>query len=78
MKKRSREAEWNERPERTVGVDLGDRSSHYCVLNEDGEAMEEGRVRTSKEAFRKHWEGKGQQRIVMDCSTPAAPASPSS
>ena len=36
MKKHSKEAEWKERPNRTVGVDLGDRFSRYCVLNEDG------------------------------------------
>lgn len=55
MKKsiRERESEWKQRPDRTVGVDLGDRFSHYCVLNGDGEVLEEGRVRTSEEAFRR-------------------------
>jgi hypothetical protein len=27
----------------TVGVDLGDQWSHYCILDEDGEITEEGR-----------------------------------
>ena len=57
MKKHSREAEWKERPDKTVGVDLGDRFSRYCVLNRDGEVIEEGRVRTNEEALRLHWEG---------------------
>jgi transposase len=69
MKKNSRESEWKERPERTVGVDLGDRFSHYCVLNRDGEVIEEGRVRTNEEAFRRHWEGEPRQRIAMETGT---------
>jgi hypothetical protein len=56
MKKSSRETEWKERPDRTVGVDLGDRFSRYCVLNSDGEVIEEGRVRTNEESLRRHTE----------------------
>ena len=71
MKKtiRERESEWKEKPDRTVGVDLGDRFSHYCVLNGDGEVMEEGRIRTSEGAFRRHWEAEPRQRIVMETGT---------
>ena len=71
MKKsiRERESEWKQRPDRTVGIDLGDRCSHYCVLNGDGEVMEEGRVRTSEEAFRRHWEAEPRQRMVMETGT---------
>jgi len=32
----------------TVGIDLGDRKSHYCVLNRKGEMVEEGQVRTRR------------------------------
>jgi transposase len=69
MKKGSRETDWKPRPKWTVGVDLGDRFSRYCVLNEDGEVMEEGRVRTSAEAFRRHWEGEPRQRVVLETGT---------
>lgn len=71
MKKtiREKESEWKEKPNRTVGVDLGDRFSHYCVLNGDGEVMEEGRIRTSEEAFRRHWEAEPRQRIIMETGT---------
>lgn len=72
MKKSSRSkrsAEWKERPVITVGLDLGDRFSHYCMLNQDGEVMEEGRVRTSEEALRRHFEGEPRQRIAMECGT---------
>jgi hypothetical protein len=48
MKKNNRETEWKERPGQTVGIDLGDRFSHYCVLNQEGEVVEEGRMRTSE------------------------------
>jgi len=69
MKNHSKENAWKARPEQTVGVDLGDRFSHYCVLNGDGEVTEEGRIRTSEEGFRQHWEGEARQRIVMETGT---------
>lgn len=31
-------------PEMTIGIDLGDRYSRFCVLDESGEIVEEGRV----------------------------------
>jgi hypothetical protein len=33
----------------TIGLDLGDRSSCYCVLNDRGEVIREGSVSTNKE-----------------------------
>jgi transposase len=69
MKNHSKESSWKARPEQTVGVDLGDRFSHYCVLNRDGEVMEEGRIRTTEEGIRQHWEGEARQRIVMETGT---------
>lgn len=71
MKKGSREteAQWKPRPDRTVGVDLGDRVSRYCGLNGDGEGIEEGQVRTSEAGFRRQWEGEPRQRIVMETGT---------
>ena len=69
MKKSNREAEWKERPNQTVGVDLGDRFSHYCVLNNDGEVVEEGRIRTNEEKFRLHFEGEPRERIVIESGT---------
>ena len=35
------------KPDRSVGLDLGDRFIHYCVLNQEGEVIEEGRIRTA-------------------------------
>jgi activator of 2-hydroxyglutaryl-CoA dehydratase len=32
----------------TVGIDLGDRSSRYCILDEAGEVVSEGSLLTTK------------------------------
>jgi activator of 2-hydroxyglutaryl-CoA dehydratase len=34
---------------RTIGLDLGDRSSRYCLLDEQGDVIQEGSVATTKE-----------------------------
>jgi hypothetical protein len=36
----------------TIGLDLGDRSSAYCVLNEAGEIVLEHKLATTPEAMR--------------------------
>jgi transposase len=36
---------------RTVGIDLGDRSSRYCILDEQGEVLAEGSVATTPKGF---------------------------
>ena len=36
----------------TIGVDLGDRSSAYCILNEAGEIVLEHKLATTPEACR--------------------------
>src|ERR1039458_5973172 len=35
----------------TVGIDLGDKSSRYCVLDEAGEVVSEDQVPTTKAGF---------------------------
>ena len=39
MKKVTRGTSQMEQPEINVGLDLGDRLSHYCMHNEDGDAV---------------------------------------
>ena len=39
----------------TIGIDLGGRSSSYCVLDESGSVLEEGTVETGIEAFEKRF-----------------------
>ena len=67
MKKVSRIATRMEKPQITVGLDLGDRFSHYCMLNEDGDAIETGRIQTTEEALRRHFEGEPRMRIALEC-----------
>ena len=50
----------------TIGIDLGDQWSHYCVLDEVGEITEEGRFRTTPEALSKHFDGVPQAGIAME------------
>ena len=38
-------------PALTIGLDLGDRNSWYCVLDESGQIQLEQRVRTTGDAF---------------------------
>ena len=40
---------------KVIGIDLGDRRSHYCVLNEDGIVIEEGAVQSTPAAFSKQF-----------------------
>ena len=73
MKKRIRkgywEPEWNQKPSLTVGLDLGDRRSRYCMLNEDGEVVEEGSIATTEAGIRKQFEGEPEQRVAIECGT---------
>lgn len=57
------------KPAITVGLDLGDRYSHYCVLNEEGAVIEEGRMQSTEIAFRRHFEGEPRYRIALECGT---------
>ncbi len=54
----------------TIGLDLGDRSSFYCVLNESGEVILEERVTTSPEAMRKIFEKMPRSRMETGTHSP--------
>jgi transposase len=58
-----------DKPAITVGLDLGDRYSHYCLLNEEGEVAEEGRIQSIESAFRRHFQDEPRQRIALECGT---------
>lgn len=53
----------------TVGIDLGDRFSQVCVLDEEGEVVEESKIRTTEEAFRRRLEGMEPFLAVMEVGT---------
>lgn len=43
----------------TIGVDVGDRRSHYCVLDEAGEVVERGDFRTTPAGLKRMLDGRG-------------------
>jgi hypothetical protein len=69
MKKVSRVASREQKQEITIGLDLGDRFSHYCMLNSDGDAIESGRIQTTEEALRRHFEGEPTISFALECGT---------
>jgi transposase len=57
------------KPDITVGLDLGDRFIHYCMLNREGEMIEEGRMQSSEAALRKHFADEPMMRIAVEAGT---------
>jgi transposase len=57
------------RPEQTVGLDLGDRYSFYCVLTGDGDLVEEGRIQSTEAALLKQFGDDGRMRIALEAGT---------
>ena len=54
---------------RTIGMDLGDKTSRYCALN-DGEAVgEEGRVATTRKAMIEVFGSRPRCRIAIEVGT---------
>ena len=53
----------------TVGIDVGDQWSHYCMLSEEGSTIEEGRTWTTANALAKHFEGVPARRIAIENGT---------
>lgn len=54
---------------RTVGIDLGDRMSHYCILDEQGDLVSEGTLRTTEAGFREQFRRMARARIAMETGT---------
>jgi transposase len=53
----------------TIGMDLGDKTSRYCVLDDRGELAGEGSVATTKKAMAEKFGGLGRTRIAMEVGT---------
>src|SRR6476469_4467759 len=53
----------------TVGLDLGDRNSWYCVLDEAGQIQLEQRVRTNAKGLREVFTGMPRSRIALEIGT---------
>ena len=52
-----------------VGLDVGDRQSHYCVLDLSRGVVAEGVVKTTEASLRVLFEGKGRMRIALEAGT---------
>lgn len=66
--KREKAAE-AERVEYYIGIDLGDRKSNYCILDESGEILLEGHLPTTVEGFEKNFKALGRSRIALEVGT---------
>jgi transposase len=53
----------------TIGLDLGDKSSRYCVLGSDGRVMSEGSVATTRTAMARKFSGMGRCRMALEVGT---------
>ena len=57
----------NQLPSRTIGIDLGDRDSSYCILDNDGKMVEEGKILNERAALERSFGG-DPARIVLEAS----------
>jgi len=58
-----------ERGSRTIGMDLGDKASRYCVLDEQGEVTKEGSVATTKKAMTQVFGPMKRCRMALEVGT---------
>src|ERR1700682_5042258 len=69
MKKLSKPGE--QIPEETIGIDLGDKMSRYCVVNREGKVVEEGSFRNQASSLAKHFSGE-PRRIALEAGAQSA------
>ena len=53
----------------TIGMDLGDRNSRYCLLSDEGEILREGQVATTKTGMIETFSSLGRARIAIEVGT---------
>jgi transposase len=59
-----------EHPHMTAGLDIGDKYSYLCLTDQhSGEVMEEGRLRTTPEAFSRRFASEQPMRIAIEAGT---------
>ena len=56
----------------TVGVDLGDQWSHYCILDLEGETLAEGQLRTTPQDVAEFFQVLNAARVVLEVGTHSA------
>jgi len=53
----------------TVGIDLGDRYSEFCLIDADGAVVDDGRLRTTSGALRQYFVERPPMLIVIEVGT---------
>jgi hypothetical protein len=53
----------------TVGVDLGDQRSHFCILGLQGETLSEGQLQTREAEVAEFFQALPPARVVMEVGT---------
>lgn len=56
-------------PVRTIGMDLGDQQSAFCVVDANGQSLEEGSVPTNRFAFADRFGAGPASRVVIEASS---------
>ena len=56
----------------TVGVDLGDKWSSYCILGLEGQTLAEGQLRTTKQHVAEFFKALNIARVVLEAGTHSA------
>jgi transposase len=59
-----------QQPKVTAGLDIGDKFSYLCLIDTDsGEVIEEGRLRTTPEAFERRFASEQPLRVAIEAGT---------
>jgi len=53
----------------TIGMDLGDKASRYCQLDEDGQVLQEGSIGTTRRAMTQTFAKMGRCRVAIEVGT---------
>ena len=53
----------------TVGIDLGDKQSAYCILDAEGDVLSEGTIRTTEGGFEQQFQSMKPCRIALETGT---------
>jgi transposase len=69
MKKHSKTQK--QKPVETIGIDLGDKMSRYCIVNQQGEVVEEGSFRNQASSLATHFSGE-PRRIALEAGAQSA------
>jgi transposase len=58
-----------EMPTQTIGIDVSDRFTSFCLLDRQGEVVEEGKVRTTPDGFTRRFADVECSRVVLEVGT---------